>query len=86
MDGSKCILQLRGVRPFLSDKFDITKHKNYRYLSDSNPKYAFDIGKHLNRRLKVKPDDQFEYHDCGVFDEEMPDAMFDDYPVDLEPV
>ena len=55
MDGGKCIMQLRGVRPFFSDKFDITKHKRYRELSDSDPKNAFDIEayvKHLNR-LKV---------------------------------
>ena len=44
MNGNKCILQLRGVRPFLSDKYDITRHPNYRYLSDADPKTAFDIG------------------------------------------
>jgi type IV secretion system protein VirD4 len=86
MDGSKCILQLRGVRPFLSDKFDITKHKNYRYLSDDNPKNAFDIGKHVNRKLKVKPDEPYEFFECVTQDEEMPEGAFDDFPVDLEPV
>jgi len=86
MDGSKCILQLRGVRPFLSDKFDITKHKNYRYRSDDNPKNAFDIGKHVNRKLKVKPDEEYEFFECVTNDGEMPDGMFDDFPVDLEPV
>jgi type IV secretion system protein VirD4 len=86
MDGSKCILQLRGVRPFLSDKFDITKHKNYRYLSDDNPKNAFDIGKHVNRKLKVKPDEPYEFFECAVQDDETPDEMYDDFPVDLEPV
>ncbi len=59
MDGGKCILQLRGVRPFLSDKYDITQHPNYRYTSDSNKKYAFDIEKYLNRRMKPKADDEY---------------------------
>ena len=55
MDGGKCILQLRGVRPFLSDKYDITSHPNYKYLSDSNKKNAFDIEGYLKARLKLKP-------------------------------
>ena len=55
MDGSKCVLQLRGVRPFLSDKYDITKHKNYRFLSDDEPKNAFDIGKFVSTELKEMP-------------------------------
>jgi type IV secretion system protein VirD4 len=63
MDGSKCILQLRGVRPFLSDKYDLTKHKNYRYLSDASPKNTFDVAKHLSTRLEVKPEDVFEFYD-----------------------
>jgi type IV secretion system protein VirD4 len=63
MDGGKCILQLRGVRSFLSDKFDITKHKNYRYLSDADPKNTFDIGKFLSTKLHVEPDDVFEFYD-----------------------
>ena len=50
MDGGKCILQLRGVRPFLSDKFDITRHPNYKYLSDYDKKNTFDIEKYLKRR------------------------------------
>ena len=58
MDGGKCILQLRGVRPFFSDKFDITKHPKYKYLSDADPKNAFDMEKHLRRRPTiVKPDE-----------------------------
>ncbi|WP_287714155.1 VirD4-like conjugal transfer protein, CD1115 family [Blautia sp.] len=60
MDGGKCILQVQGVRPFFSDKFDITKHPQYKYLSDADPKNAFDVAKFLKRRLKVKPDDVFE--------------------------
>ena len=54
MDGGKCILQLRGVRPFFSAKYDITRHPNYKYLSDADPKNAFDIGKFLSSRLKLK--------------------------------
>ena len=60
MDGGKCILQLRGVRPFLSDKYDITKHPNYKYLSDADPRNAFNIEKYLRARLKTKPDDVYE--------------------------
>ncbi len=54
MDGGKCIYQLRGVRPFLSDKFDITKHKNYRLLEDYDKKNLFDIEKYLQRKGKVR--------------------------------
>ena len=54
MDGCKCIFQLRGVRPFLSDKFDITKHKNYKLLEDCNKKNAFDIEEYIKRKGKVK--------------------------------
>lgn len=53
MDGGKCILEIRGARPFYSDKFDITKHKNYKLLSDYNKKNAFDIEKYLKRKDKV---------------------------------
>ena len=60
MNGSKCVLQLRGVRPFLSDKYDITKHPNYRYTSDYDKKYTFDIEKYLNRRMKLKADDEYD--------------------------
>ena len=55
MDGSKCILQLRGVRPFLSDKYDITQHPNYKYTADADPKNTFDIEGYLKARLKLKP-------------------------------
>ena len=54
MDGGKCILQLRGVRPFLSDKFDITKHKNYKLLEDYDKRNAFDIEKYLKRKDEVR--------------------------------
>ena len=63
LDGGKCILQLRGVRPFLSSKYDITKHPNYKYLSDADPRNAFSIEKYLSTRLKLKPDEIYEvYH------------------------
>ena len=66
MNGGKCILQLRGVRPFLSDKYDITKHPNYKYLSDANPKNAFDIEKFLSTKLKLKPEEEFEVFDADA--------------------
>lgn len=69
MDGGKCILQLRGVRPFFSDKFDITKHPNYKYLSDYDKKNAFDMEKHLKRRpAVVKPDEVFDYYEIDGAD------------------
>ena len=69
MDGGKCILQLRGVRPFFSDKFDITKHPKYKYLSDADPKNAFDMEKHLKRRPAiVKPDEVFDYYELDAAD------------------
>ena len=60
MDGGKCILQVQGVRPFFSDKFDITKHPQYKYLSNYNKKNNFDVKKFLSRRLTVKPEDTCE--------------------------
>ena len=60
MNGSECILQLRGVRPFLSDKYDLTKHPNFRYTADYGKKYTFDIEKYLNRRMKLKADDVYD--------------------------
>ena len=63
MDGGKCILQLRGVRPFLSDKYDITQHPNYKYTADADPKNAFDIEGYLKARLKLKPGDV-----CDVYE------------------
>ena len=67
LDGGKCILQLRGVRPFKSDKYDITKHPNYKYLSDYDKKNAFSIERFLSTKLKLKPGEQFE-----AFDIELP--------------
>ena len=63
LDGGKCILQLRGVRPFKSDKYDITQHPNYKYLSDADPKNNFDIEKFLSTRLKTKLNDTFDTYE-----------------------
>ncbi len=63
LDGGKCILQLRGVRPFLSDKYDLTKHPNFKYTADYDKKNALDIAAYLSTQLKLKPDDVYEvYH------------------------
>ena len=66
LDGGKCILQLRGVRPFMSNKFDITKHPNYKYLSDANPKNNFDIEKYLSTQLKTKPDEIYDVYEVDA--------------------
>ena len=66
LDGGKCILQLRGVRPFLSNKYDLTKHPLYRYTADYDKKYAFDIERFLSHRLKLKPDDAVEVHQADL--------------------
>ena len=68
MDGGKCILQVRGVRPFLSDKYDITSHPRYKELSDYNEKLAFDIEKYVSRRLSLRSDEVVEVHDIEVGD------------------
>ena len=70
MDGGKCILQLRGVRPFLSEKFDITKHPNYKYLSDYDKKNAFNIERFLSARLKLRPDEQFAAYSIDLSGDE----------------
>ena len=66
MDGGKCILQVRGVRPFFSDKFDITRHPKYKYLSDADPKNAFDIEAFLSTRLKPKPSEVYDVVEVDV--------------------
>ena len=66
MDGGKCILQLRGVRPFLSDKYDITKHPNYPYTADADPKNAFDIEAFLSTRLKLKPNEVYDVYEVDA--------------------
>nr|MBQ4454027.1 type IV secretory system conjugative DNA transfer family protein [Clostridia bacterium] len=68
LDGSKCILQLRGVRPFLSRKYDITKHPNYKYLSDYDPKNAFDIEAYLHCKLKLKANEEYDAYETDVTD------------------
>ena len=70
LDGNKCILQVRGLRPFLSDKYDITKHPNYKYLSDANPKNTFDVEKYMSRRLKLKADEEYEVYEIDETDDE----------------
>lgn len=69
MDGGKCILQLRGVRPFFSEKYDITKHPKYKYLSDFDKKNAFDIEKFLSTKLKLKANDVYEVYDMSKEEE-----------------
>lgn len=59
MDGGKCLLQIRGVRPFLSRKYDITKHPNYRLLADADPKNTFDIEKFLSTRMPMRPGERY---------------------------
>ena len=69
LDGGKCILQLRGVRPFLSEKYDITKHPNYKYLSDADRRNTFDIEKFLSTKLKVKPEETYDSYEAVVTEE-----------------
>jgi len=69
MDGGRCILQLRGERPFLSRKYDITQHKNYCYLSDANPKNAFSIENYLSTSLVLKSDDKYDVIEVDLSDE-----------------
>jgi len=75
MDGSKCILQLRGVRPFFSKKYDITKHPLYKYLSDYDKRNEFNIEKYLNTKLKVKSQDMFMVYEIDM-DETLPADAF----------
>ena len=70
MDGGKCILQVRGERPFLSDKFDIMKHKNYRQLADFSDKNLFNVEKFLSTKLKLKPDDDYDVFEFDLSDEQ----------------
>lgn len=69
MDGGKCILQLRGVRPFLSEKYDITKHPQYKYLSDFDKRNTFNIEKYLSTKLKPKPDEVYDVYEIDITDE-----------------
>ena len=65
MPSSRCIVQVQGVRPFYSKKYDLTKHPQYKYTADANHKYAFDVKAYLQHRLKVKPEEEFEVYDLG---------------------
>ena len=71
MDGSKCILQLRGVRPFLSDKYDITRHKRYKELADYDKKNEFDVEKYLSHRLRLTENTEFEMWEVMVTEEDI---------------
>ena len=71
LDGGKCILQLRGVRPFRSEKYDITKHPNYKYLSDADRRNTFDIEKFLSTKLKVKPEGTYEVYEVDAASEKV---------------
>ena len=71
LDGGKCILQLRGVRPFLSEKYDITKHPNYKYLSDADRRNTFDIEKFLSTKLRVKPEETYEVYEVDADSEKV---------------
>jgi type IV secretion system protein VirD4 len=67
MDGGKCILQVRGVRPFFSDKYDITRHPNYKYLADADKKNEFDIERYMKRKpVIVKPDEPFDMYELTI--------------------
>ena len=66
LDGGKCILQLRGVRPFLSNKYDITRHPNYKYLSEADPRNAFHIEQYLSTRLKPNPNEVFDVYSINL--------------------
>ena len=72
LDSGKCILQLRGVRPFLSDKYDITRHPLYKYLSDYDKKNTFDIERFLSTRLKPRPDEVYDVYEVQP-DEDPPE-------------
>ena len=69
MDGGKCILQLRGVRPFLSDKYDITRHPYYKYLSDADPRNAFSVERFLSARLTLTENETYEVFHVDVSDQ-----------------
>jgi len=87
LDGGKCILQLRGVRPFLSDKYDITQHPHYRFLSDANPKNKYDIEKALSHRFVPRPAQVFDSYEIKVADNHLPEENNSepDEPPDDEP-
>lgn len=69
MPSSRCIVQVQGVRPFYSKKYDLTKHPQYKYTADANPKFIFDVKTYLQHRLKVKPEEEFEVYDLGEIEQ-----------------
>ena len=69
MDGGKCILQVRGLRPFYSDKYDITRHPNYKYLSDANPKNTFDVEAYMSRKLRLQADEEYDVYEIDDLDD-----------------
>ena len=75
MDGGKCILQLRGVRPFLSDKFDITRHPNYKFLAECDKKNAFDIVRFLSTKLQPKPSEVYDVYEVDVSEDDSSAAL-----------
>ena len=72
LDGGKCILQLRGVRPFLSDEFDITRHPNYKFLADCDKKNAFDLERFLSTKLKPKSTEVYDVYEVDVSEDADP--------------
>lgn len=70
MDGGKCILQVRGLRPFLSDKYDITRHPNYKYLSDADKRNTFDVEAYMSRKLKLQAEEEYDVYEMDDLDEE----------------
>ncbi len=81
LDGGKCILQLRGVRPFLSDKYDITRHPNYKYLADADKKNAFDIERFLSVKLEPQPEEVYDVYEINAVDEEGSGPVEDTEPL-----
>ena len=81
LDGGKCILQLRGVRPFLSDKYDITRHPNYKYLADADKKNAFDIERFLSVKLEPQPEEVYDVYEIDAADEEGSGPVEDTEPL-----
>jgi len=69
MDGNKCILQFRGLRPFLSLKFDLKKHPNYKFMAEANKRYAFDPARLISTKLEVRPDDVFTVYEADAQNE-----------------
>ena len=69
MPGNKCILQLRGLRPFFSPKYDLRKHPNFRQTAEADKRNAFDVGKLVNRRMKLNPNEQYKHYEVSVTDD-----------------